>query len=403
MPAQSFWTDPLVSLSRITPATDGQQYFFGYYDIPAFSGDGRYHLVNRVPFRDRLPRETDSCELCLIDLKAIAAGAKPEDAFSRFAETKAWNFQQGALLQWYPAGSGSQVIYNDWDGRGYHATVLDLRTGKERRIERPLANVSPNGHWGLSLNFDRIWNFRPGYGYCNRQDPWYNNPQPEEDGIWLVDLLTNTSRLLVSYAHLGFLYNLDPALSQRKIVVNHITFNRTSDRFLFLVRFFPEQGEHWLTGLGTVDLSGIVYLLRPYTYASHYHWRDSQTILIHTEGSEGPGMYELTDLSQQEKYCNHPVLSKDIHCSYSPDRRWIIGDGYPDKEGMRPVALYDCHTGRGRTIGRFISPPVPVGDIRCDLHLRWSPDGRHVSFDSTHEGYRGVYLLDLSALLDAGL
>jgi hypothetical protein len=386
-----------VYVRRITPADDGRQYFFGYYDIPAFSGDGRYHLVNRVAFRDRLPEASDTSELCLIDL---SSGGYP---VSQIAQTAAWNFQQGSLLQWYPEGSSDQILYNDWDDNGYQTVIRNLKTAAERRIDRPVANVSPDGRWGLSLNFNRIWNFRPGYGYCNRKDPWYDEPQPEADGIWLVDLKSGQSRLLASYARLGALFNQDPALRARKIVVNHITFNRTSDRFLFLVRYFPEPGGHWLTGLGTAGLDGSIYLLRPYTYASHYHWRDDRVILIHADGGEGHALYELTDQSQSYTIYDRGFFNRDIHCSYSPDRRWIVGDGYPDKDGFRAIELYDRKSNAGITVGRFLSPPVPVTDIRCDLHVRWSPDGRSISFDSTHEGFRGVYLMDLDAIISSGI
>lgn len=386
--------DPRVAVRRITPADDGYQYFFGYYDIPAFSGDGRHHLVNRVAFRDRLPAATDTSELCHIDLTAA------EPAVTPFARTAAWNFQQGSLLQWYPEGSSESVLYNDWDGNSYRTVIRNLRTGQARSFDRPVANVSPDGRWGLSLNFDRIWNFRPGYGYCNRKDAWFDDPQPADDGIWLLDLESGASRLLTSYAQLGALFNRDPALRTRKIVVNHITFNRTSDRFLFLVRYFPEAGGHWQTGLGTSDLNGSLYLLRPYTYASHYHWRDDRVILIHADGGAGHALYELTDQSQACTIYDRSFFDKDIHCSYSPDRRWIVGDGYPDKEGFRAIRLFDRKTQTGITAGRFLSPPVPVTDIRCDLHVRWSPDGRSISFDSTHEGFRGVYRMDLSAIID---
>ena len=385
--------DPRVSVRRITPAGDGRQYFFGYYDIPAFSGNGRYHLVNRVAFRDRLPETADTSELCLIDLASDSCPVSP------LVRTNAWNFQQGSLLQWYPEGSTEQILYNDWSGTGYQTVIRNIGTGTERRIDCPVANVSPDGHWGLSLNFDRIWNFRPGYGYCNRKDTWHDIPQPEDDGIWLVDLTSGASRLLASYAQLGALFNQDPALRARKIVVNHITFNRTSDRFLFLIRYFPEPGGHWLTGLGTAGLDGSIYLLRPYTYASHYHWRDDRVILIHADGGEGHALYELTDQSQDYTIYDRSFFDKDIHCSYSPDRRWIVGDGYPDKEGFRAIQLYDRKTQTGFVVGRFLSPPVPVTDIRCDLHVRWSPDGRSISFDSTHEGFRGVYLMDLGDII----
>jgi len=38
-------------------------------------------------------------------------------------------------------------------------------------------------------------------------------------------------------------------------------------------------------------------------------------------------------------------------------------------------------------------------DLRCDLHPRWMPGGSAVTFDSIHEGYRGIYRADLSAIV----
>jgi putative transposase len=37
---------------------------------------------------------------------------------------------------------------------------------------------------------------------------------------------------------------------------------------------------------------------------------------------------------------------------------------------------------------------------RCDLHPRWSPDGRQVCIDSAHEGERQMYIVDVSELVD---
>jgi dipeptidyl aminopeptidase/acylaminoacyl peptidase len=48
------------------------------------------------------------------------------------------------------------------------------------------------------------------------------------------------------------------------------------------------------------------------------------------------------------------------------------------------------------SLGKFHSDEQFRGDIRCDLHPRWSPDGSTVSFDSVHEGDRQIYLVDVS-------
>ena len=78
-----------------------------------------------------------------------------------------------------------------------------------------------------------------------------------------------------------------------------------------------------------------------------------------------------------------------------------MGDAYPDEEDYRPVYLYNTDTGKGNMIFRAKSDPVAVGDIRSDLHNRWSRDGTLASFDSTHEGFRGIYLADLKEAMEA--
>ncbi len=379
-----------VPLRRISPVQDDGQYFFGYYDLPAFSGDDRFHLANRVRFRDRQPRIGETSTLGLIDLESLD--------FQVLAETAAWNFQQGSMLQWYPEGSKTQVLYNDYRDSEYCAVIRDLPSGRERLLSRPLAAVSPDGRWGLSINFNRVYDFRPGYGYNNRPDPWFNDPQPVDDGVFLVDLATGASCLIISYRQLGGIYNTAPELRRSKIVVNHITFNRDSDRFIFLVRTFPEPGAGWQTGIGSADLDGRVYLWRPYTYASHYHWQDGRHLLIHADAGAGKALYDLTDLSQEARIIAAGYVRQDIHCCYSPDRRLFSGDAYPDHVGYRELFLYSPAADRGLSLGRFRSAADSVGDFRCDLHARWNRAGDQISFDSTHENRRGIYLLDLRQL-----
>jgi hypothetical protein len=38
-------------------------------------------------------------------------------------------------------------------------------------------------------------------------------------------------------------------------------------------------------------------------------------------------------------------------------------------------------------------------EIRCDLHPRWNRAGDAISFDSLHEGFRGVYSMEIGSLL----
>jgi len=88
---------------RTISPNDGYHYFFGYYDLNTYHENGRYHLANRVRFMDRFPTKDDICELGYIDLET--------GEFIKFAETTAWNFQQGALLS-YNKANYDEVFYN---------------------------------------------------------------------------------------------------------------------------------------------------------------------------------------------------------------------------------------------------------------------------------------------------
>ena len=377
---------PTVTLRRISPVGDGSHYFYGYYDNPALTPDDRLHLCNRVGFMDRLPRPEDLCELGWLDLR--------DNQFHVFAQTNAWNFQQGCMLQWNPANP-EEAIYNTWEETHYGCTIHNVHTGAKRKLDYPVANVSADGRWGLSINFNRVYDFRPGYGYCNRKDPWFTVAIPEDDGVILVDMQNNTAKQIISYRQLAEIYNCAPELQGAKIVINHITFHPASKRFLFLVRYFPKEGGMWKTGIGTSDLEGNIYCLRPYTYASHYFWKDDQTLLIHADCGEGAGLYELTDLSQDYKLYDRDFFHEDIHCSYSPDRAFILGDGYPDAARYRSLYLYHIATRKGMLLGKFYAPLLTPEDLRSDLHCRWNHAGTHITLDSIHEGDRALYEMDL--------
>lgn len=389
---------PKGSISRIITPDDntGAQYFFGYYDLRAYSADDRYHLFHKVRFRDRLPEKEDTAELGYIDLET--------GEVTYFAETRAWNFQQGAMLQWNPASPQDEVIFNVRDGEGYRACTLDLKTGRRRYADRPVANVSPDGRWALSINLNRVYDFRPGYGYCGVRDPWYDVPQPDDDGVYLVDMTTGRSKLIIDYKRIltEFPSQFYP---DAKYVVNHITFNPASDRFLFLNRNFPnpEKGEYgWKTSLFTSDLDGNLFPLLHDTMVSHYYWKNAKTILGYLSYGDRPGVYEIDDLSHDGVRLESPYFDRDIHTIYNPQRSCFIGDGYPDRNSERQIVIYDCATGESDVLLKEFSLAPKCGDNRCDLHNRWNNKGTKVSYDTTRRGKREIVELDMSYLYEEG-
>jgi hypothetical protein len=337
-----------------------------------------------------LPEKDDVAELGIFDLRS--------GKWDKLAETSAFNFQQGCMLQWNPKNPEKEIIYNTRDGAEYKAVIQNIETGEIHTLPRPVANISKDGKWGLSTNFSRNFEFRACCGYAGIKDKWRNISQPEDDGVWLLNMETGVERFILSYKEIGRLFSIDPA---EKLVVNHITFSPDNNRLLFLLRNIPLPPNHWLTGLGTIDREGEnFHLMNPMSMASHYCWRDNRHLLVWTKIKGDAGMYILTDQSNESLKLDPEFFCKDIHCIYSPDKKYILGDGYPDKEGYRQIYLYNTESKKGLMLLRVKSDPIASGDIRADLHNRWSRNGRLVSFDSTHEGYRGLYLIELTDILE---
>lgn len=389
--AKNLHTD--IELKRLTDEKD--YYFFGYYDLPAFSQNEKYHLCHRVGFWDRLPEKDDVAELGLIDLNT--------DEFKVVTETTAWNFQQGAMLQWNPVKPDEEIIFNVREGNEYRGIIKNINNGKEKVLDLPVANVDPRGKFALSINFNRLFDFRPGYGYTGFEDEYIDKNHSEDDGVYLIDMETGKVRLIISLAKIwevtGSSFNND-----KKILINHITFNTDSSRFVFLVRNFPEPDDkRWQTTILTAATDGSdIYILSDYSYASHYHWRDKNHIVFHSRGKEvseeGDNLYLLKDKSREGEIIDQEFFTADGHCSYSPDRNWLLYDSYPDQENYRHLYLYNLQKGEGYLLGSFFSYPEISGDIRCDLHPRWSPSGKAISFDSIHEGQRHLYYVELAKL-----
>ena len=365
------------------------QCFFGYYDLPAYDAADKLHLCGRAGFMDRAPRPEDVLELGTIDL---ATGA-----FRVFGETTLWNFQQGCMLQWF-GPSGREVCYNLRTAHGWSTCIQNLETGAKRYTERPCACVSPDGRYGLSVNFARIYDFRSGYGYGGGSDPWAGENRPDRDGIYLVDMETGSSRRIISYADCWAQFPV-PALDGAKLVVNHITFSPASNRFLFLLRNFPDTrlaDGAWFTTLVTADLAGNMYPVLKNTYVSHYFWKNDRQILAHCSPKDKKGLFLLDDCTQAYTELKSPFFGDDIHCSYSPDRKYIIGDGYAIHDPYRPLFIYNPETERTEYLLRAETVVPEDINIRCDLHARWNRRGDRISFDTTDRGRREVCELDMT-------
>jgi hypothetical protein len=345
-----------------------------------------------VAFMDRPPTDQDIAVVGYIDLQH---GRQ----WHPVGETTAWCWQQGAMLQWMPSAPDREVIYNTITQDGFGAAIVDIATGVSRTLARPVYALAPDGRAAVTLNFSRVHHARPGYGYAGVPDPWADQSAPKEDGIYHLDLKTGDSHLIVSLSQMAG-YAPESSMEGAIHWFNHLQFNTAGTRFLFLHRWRAPDSVSRCTRMFTANPDGSdIYFLGREGMVSHFDWRDEGHILAWST-HDGENHYHLyQDRTPHVQVIGKKVLHADGHCSYSPDRSWILTDLYPDPvDSKRTLILYQPQTDRRVDIGRFYSAPEISGEIRCDLHPRWNRDGTQVCFDSIHEGERQIYVMDVASL-----
>jgi hypothetical protein len=398
--------------------TNGPKFhFFGYFDKFPWDVTGRYLLCLETDFMDRQPTADDRAGICVIDL---ADG----DRLTRLAETRAFCWQQASMLQWTYSPSGTEIIYNDREGDAFVSRIMNIKTGEARTVCRPVYCISPDGRHAVSVNFSRLDRQRPGYGYAGVPDPWEGVDHPADDGIYLVDLLENKSRLIISLDQIARQFPLTeearpcrscPDSARHNLPegfvaspfsghanwFNHLLFNTDGSRFAFFHRWRQDNGGH-LTRMFTADFDGSnIYHLNPDDMSSHYAWVDRERIICYARRHGfGDRYFLFTDQTPEFEVIGEGQFDSDGHCTYSPDGKWMLTDTYPLErfKRRRTLILYDLEKKIRYNVGKFYADPELPGSVRCDLHPNWARDGKTVCIDSLHEGDRQVYLVDVSGL-----
>ena len=123
------------------------------------------------------------------------------------------------------------------------------------------------------------------------------------------------------------------------------------------------------------------------------------------------------------------IILKDGHPMTNPkDSDWCINDTYPEADKCRTLMLYHFPDNLRVNLGRFCMldehPDMKLKDIyfkgvdpkimstiseeqlaftrsglHCDLHPRWTADGKVAVFDSIHEGTRQIYAVNVEDII----
>jgi len=408
-----------------------EHHFFGYYDKSPFDADSVRMLSQRAEFMDRMPGKDDILEIGYIEWKN-------GDKFIKFAETRAWNWQQGCMLQWVGPDFRTRVIYNDRIDNRFVSVLLDVETGNKTILPMAIYSMHPAGKYAVCIDNERHYWFRNGYSYQGIENIDKRLPLDESDGIWLLDI---DKQEIVQIINIKNLLMIDPSsgMDGATHYLEHLMFNPDGERFTFLHRWQMEDGGIYAR-LFTSSINGNdLCLLNDSGRVSHFCWRNSSEILawcglstvvnrlrkyrslvkyiikpilplyhklVHERSAvrsliTGDSYMLLTDRSTTKIRVCPDTLKEDGHPSFCPSNtEWFVTDTYQDSSNYRYLFLVNIMNGEKVDIAKLkSSPSLDNLPIRCDLHPKWSYDGKYVCIDTVHTGGRQMCVYEVTSIV----
>lgn len=401
---------------RISPAgTKRNPVYHGFFfyncsqnELFQFDPTGRFMLGMRIFTEGRKVQPFDKGEIGYFDLQK-------NNKWTKIGETTAWNWQQGSRLQWIP-GSSEEIIWNDRsaDGKSLVSRVYNISTKKTRTLPIPVYTISPDGKTALSVNFERI--VHGGCKYVGINDPYKNQWAPSEIGIWKMDIKTEKTEMIMSVREMAkILYpeGLPGDTLNGILYFFREGFNPSGNRFIAFIKdareVEPGRTEARTEGFSmNLDGSDVKYLYRE---PSHHFWINDMEIMDNGNhpdpetGERTRGYFRFVDDGSgkpKEKYFDAP----NGHITLHKNGEWILTDTY-SINGYIYLYMYHIPTKKivplaklAYKLGGYLYPYNP-GILRVDLHPRFTPDGKSVAIDSSHEGFgRQMYLINIHSVID---
>jgi len=383
---------PIIRVSDPGPIGHRTYTGFFFYQCLQFDTTGRYLLGMKVYLENQVVKPSDRADIGFIDLK-------DRYKWTKIGETTAWNWQQGARLQWRPGSD--EIVWNDRsdDGSGYVCRVYNFRTRKSRSLPRPIYDLSPDGATALTHDFERMKH--SGTDYIGIEDKHKNEYAPSGTGIWKMNMETGRVQLIMTLDRMADIAYPAGRPSSGCLYFFREGWNPSGTRFIAFLKD-PENGLGKAFSM-TGDGGDVRYL---YDVPSHHAWQDDNHIFDfgnHTPPGGSPlkgyflfkddGTGRATDLLWATEF--------DGHGSYlpGPGGDWIISDTY-SMGGIQHLFLYHRPTKLYVPLAKLRST-ADGGIHRVDLHPRFSRDGRMISIDATHEGLgRQMYTIDITHIVD---
>ena len=368
--------------------------FFGFHDLNPFSYDNTKVLTNRTTIDLKMPRKDEPLEVGYIGLMN-----ENMNKFHKVDSSYSWNFHKGCRLQWF---SDQKIIFNTAINDQTISKIVDIETQEERIINYPIDTLYKS-KIATSFSYERLERCMPGYGYPYKDESFLQDFAPKETGLFVVDLIENKRKLLVS------IYDLVNDLRDDKYktgywhFITHSEFSEDGRYISFFHRWIGDDVKRRWARLIIYDLNKGNWFSLPTNEwgVSHYVWNSKNQIVAYCN-IENSDCHVLFDIpSVKYKKVGEEKLNSDGHQTFVGTDAFIT-DTYPDKYRMSKLYKVCLSSNDVKLLISIYSPKqFQTKDyskhIACDLHPRTSKDGNYLCFDSPRTGKRSLYVMRLNS------
>lgn len=402
--------DPRVPLWCITPRISGCIHRF--FDTSPISPSGRFVALTRLPAENRIPKPGDSAGILLVDLE--------NGETHEVAQTCAWDTQLGAQVQW--GATDTELFFNEMDLKTWrpYGVRLNPHTGRRDAMQGPVYMVSRDGQKALSPCLVRIQLVQRGYGVIVPDNCVPKNHRiPADDGIYITDVASGETRLLISIREL--IETAQPPL-QAELFENgdfycfHVKWNPQGDRIMLVLHWLPKSPaeRRWREVITMrADATEVFRAIPDELWrrgGHHPDWcPDGSSLTMNLKMGEDGLKFVRVKHDGSDLQVLSPLRGSG-HPSMHPDGRHILTDVYLHEalafgDGTTPIRWIDLKNQEESTLVRISNDPVwpgPAKILRIDPHPAWDRNYRRFVINGSDGGTRRVYLADMCGDLSVG-
>ena len=359
-------------------------FFFGYHDKKPFNFQDSKIVVHSYKNTKRLLEQSSKEVLInLVDLKS--------KKILNLDKTSAWSWQLGSSLQWHP--KKDIIFYNKQINGKFKTKQINLKSKKIKNLNFSIYNISPDGNSFLTSDFVKIGKLRKGYGYIITKHQKLLNFKKSKLEIVinkknkkLLFLFDETKKKLVTGCYINH-QTFSP--DGGKIAYFYTILKKNNQRQIFFYLYFLKEKKNFLLKLSKTQL------------ISHYCWKNNNEILLTLKKSAKVYSYILYNIKLNNFKTLNLKLNKDGHPMFNPrNNDLFVSDTYPNLLGFQKLFVYCMKREKIIWTKYLYSPYEFKGIVRCDLHPRWSNNGKKIFVDFVENGNRNIGIFETKNLFD---